>query len=72
MRFLDYSILKYVARSISFKIYQCEGVRVHMYVCMYVCVFVGGVEVEIPIVMWGDGEESVKIAPSGISCKYSV
>ena len=46
----------------------------HMYVCMYVCVFVGGfeVEVEIPIVMLGEGEGSVKIAPSGISCKYSV
>ena len=32
----------------------------------------GGVEVEIPIVMLGAGEGSVKIAPSGISCKYSV
>ena len=42
------------------------------YIPMYVCVFVGGVEVEIPIVMLGDGEGSVKIAPSGISCKYSV
>ena len=29
----------------------------------------GGVEVEIPIVMLGAGEGSVKIAPSGISCK---
>ena len=43
------------------------------YACMYVCVCVReGVEVEIPIVMLGDGEGSVKIAPSGISCKYSV
>ena len=44
----------------------------HIYLCMYVSVFVGGVEVEIPIVMFGAGEGSVKIAPSGISCKYSV
>ena len=43
------------------------------YVCMYVCMCVrGGVEVEIPIVMLGAGEGSVKIAPSGISYKYSV
>ena len=41
----------------------------HMYVFMCVC---GGVEVEIPIVMLGADEESVKIAPSRISCKYSV
>ena len=39
---------------------------------MYACVFVGGVEVEIPIVMLGAGEGSVKIAPSALSCKYSV
>ena len=32
----------------------------------------GGVEVEILIVMLGAGEGSVKIAPSGIACKYSV
>ena len=44
----------------------------HRYLCRYVCVFVGVVEVEIPIVMVGAGEGSVKIAPSGISCKYSV
>ena len=44
----------------------------HIYLCRYVCVFVGGVEVEIPIVMLGAGEGSVTIAPSGISCKYSV
>ena len=30
------------------------------------------VEVEIPIVMLGVGEGSVKIAPSGISYKHSV
>ena len=42
----------------------------HMYVCM--CVFSWGLEVEIPIVMLGAGEGSVKIAPSGISYKYSV
>ena len=41
----------------------------HIYVCM--CVR-GGVEVEILIVMLGAGEGSVKIAPSGIACKYSV
>ena len=43
----------------------------HMYVCM--CVR-GGVEVEVEIliVMLDTGEGSVKIAPSGISCKYSV
>ena len=70
MRSLDFSILKYVVRSISFKIYQCEGVCVHMYVCMCVCSW--GLEVEIPIVMLSAGEGSVKIAPSGISCMYSV
>ena len=43
-----------------------------MCICMYVCVFVRGVEVEIPIVMLGAGEGSVKIVPSGISYKYSV
>ena len=31
-----------------------------------------GVEAEIPIVMLGAGEGNVEIAPSGISCKYSV
>ena len=36
---------------------------------MCVC---GGLEVKIPIVMLGAGEGSVKITPSGISCKYSV
>ena len=51
------------------RFYQCEGVCVHMYVCM--CVR-EGVEVEIPIVMLGAGEGSVKIAPNGISYKYSV
>ena len=40
---------------------------------MYVCMCVREeVEVEIPIVMLGTGEESVKTVPSGISCKYSV
>ena len=42
----------------------------HMYVCMYVCSW--GVEVEIPIVMLGAGEGSVKISPSGISHKHGV
>ena len=51
------------------RFHQCKGVCVQMYVCM--CVR-GGVEVEIPILMLGAGEGSVKIAPSGISCKYSV
>ena len=41
----------------------------NMYVSM--CVQ-GGVEVEIPIVMLCAGEGSVKIAPSGISCKCVV
>ena len=43
------------------------------YVCMYICMCVrGGVDVEIPIVMLGAGEGSVKTAPRGISYKYSV
>ena len=70
MRSLDFITLKYVVRSIFFQ--DFISVRVCVCICMYVCVFVGGVEVEIPIVMLGAGEGSVKIAPSGISCKHSV
>ena len=45
---------------------MCICMNVSVHVCLW------GVEVEIPIVMLGDGEGSVKIAPSGISCKHSV
>ena len=38
---------------------------VHMYMCSW------GVELEIPVVMLGAGK-GIKIAPSGILCKYSV
>ena len=70
MRSLNFSTLKYVVRGIFFQ----DFISVSACVCifMYVCVFVGGVEVEIPIVMLCAGEGSVKIAPSGISCKNSV
>ena len=44
----------------------------YVYIPMHVCVFVGGVKGEILIVMLGAGEGSVKIAPSGILCKYNV
>ena len=71
MRSLDFSTLKYVVRSIFFQDFiNARGcVCIYTYVCMCVC---GGVEVEILIVMLGAGEGSVEIAPSGISCKYSV
>ena len=71
MRSLDFSTLKYVVRSIFIQDFISVRVCVciYTYVCMCVC---GGVEVEIPIVMLGAGEGSAKIAPSGISCKYSV
>ena len=71
MRSLYFSTPKYVVRGIFFQ----DFVSVSVYVCigMYVCMCVrGGVEVEIPIVMLGAGEGSVKIAPSGISCKHIV
>ena len=75
MRSLDFNTPKYVVRGIFFQdsISVSVCVCIGMYVCMYVCMCVrGGVEVEIPIVMLCAGEGSVKIAPSEISCKYSV
>ena len=52
--------------------FNCPSHNRVFYINFILCVFVGGAEVEIPIVMLGAGEGSVKIAPSGISCKYSV
>ena len=69
MRYLDFSTVESVMRSIFFE--DFIGVR-GACVRASVCVGQGVVEVRILIVLLSVGEGSVNIAPSRISCKYSV
>ena len=54
MRPLDFSTPKRVVRNIYFEVFI--SVRVRVCACIYVCVFMGGVEVGILIVLSSAGE----------------